>query len=359
MSFSILNLTGCGAVHRSRSLALLATVVVIFFSSCKKEETGEKSYEVFLPSNFPAPFYDLSQNPVTREGFELGRKLFYDPILSRDSTIACADCHISFSAFTHPDHSVSHGIDGLLGKRNALPVQNLLWQSSFFWDGGVGQMDFIPLNAITNPVEMDEDPAHVVAKLNRNAAYRGLFKAAFAGQDTVTGPQMLQALAQFMAMLVSANSRYDHHVRNEPGGEMSAQELAGLQVFQQKCATCHATDLFTDRSYRNNGILNSFTLDGGRYEVSTLPEDIGKFRVPSLRNIALTAPYMHNGKFKTLDAVLEHYASGVKDSPTLDPLLKQNGQLGIPLTADDRVVLLAFLKTLTDEEFVRDERFQK
>lgn len=359
MSISIINITGCGAVGRSRVLILLGFTVAALFTSCKKDETDAKTYEVFLPSNFPAPEYDLSQNPVTKEGFELGRKLFYDPIMSRDSTIACADCHISFSAFTHPDHAVSHGIDGLLGKRNALPVQNLIWQSGYFWDGGVGQMDFIPLNAITNPVEMDENPTHVVAKLNANATYRGLFKAAFAGQDTITGPHMLQALAQFMAMLVSANSRYDHHVRNESGGDMSAQELDGLQVFQEKCATCHATDLFTDRQYRNNGILNSFTLDHGRNEVSTLPEDIGKFRVPSLRNVALTAPYMHNGKFKTLEAVLEHYASGVKDSPTLDPLLKQNGQLGIPLTAENKQALLAFLNTLTDQDFVRDVRFQK
>lgn len=331
---------------------------MLVFFSCRKE-SDDRKYEVFLPSNFPAPAYDLSQNPVTKEGFELGRKLFYDPIFSRDSSIACADCHISYSAFSHPDHPVSHGIGGLFGKRNALPVQNLIWQTSYFWDGGVGQMDLIPLNAITNVVEMDESPARVVQKLNRHPQYPQLFRNAFEGTDTVTGTHMLQALSQFMAMLVSADSRYDHYVRQEAGGEMSALELTGLQVFQAKCASCHATDLFTDHSYRNNGILNDFTLDKGRNEVSTLPEDIGKFRVPSLRNVALTGPYMHNGKFKTLESVLDHYAAGVKDSPTLDPLLKQNGQLGISLTAADKEALLAFLKTLTDESFVKDSRFQQ
>jgi cytochrome c peroxidase len=327
------------------------------FFSCKKDDSAEP-YQVFQPSNFPAPAYDLEQNPVTKAGFELGRKLFYDPILSRDSTIACADCHISYSAFSHPQHVTSHGIDGLLGRRNALPVQNLIWQSSYFWDGGVGQLDLIPLNAITNAVEMDESPPHVVAKLNRHPQYPALFRAAFAGGDSVTGPHMLQALAQFMSMLVSANSRYDHYVRNEPNGTLSSLELTGLEVFRSKCANCHASDLFTDHTYRNNGILNDFSVDKGRNEVSSLPEDVGKFRVPSLRNVALTAPYMHNGKFKTLESVLEHYASGVKNSPTLDPLLNQNGQLGIPLTDGEKQALLAFLETLTDQDFARDERFR-
>ena len=347
-------------VHSGNTAISMAVLFVLLLSSCKKDDTDDaQQYKVFLPSNFPAPTYDLTQNPVTKAGFELGRKLFYDPILSRDSTIACGDCHISFSAFIHPDHTTSHGIDGLFGRRNALPVQNLIWQSSYFWDGGVGQMDLIPLNAITNAVEMDEDPVRVVAKLNRHPQYPALFKAAFAGQDTVSGTKMLQALSQFMAMLVSANSRYDHYVRHEPDGILSALEINGLDVFQQKCASCHATDLFTDMRYRNNGILSDFTLDQGRHEVSTLPEDIGKFRVPSLRNVAITGPYMHNGKIKTLESVLEHYASGVKDSPTLDPLLKQNGQLGIPLTTEEKQALLAFLQTLTDQVFIQAERFRQ
>lgn len=313
----------------------------------------------FLPPNLPAPTYDLGQNPVTESGFALGKKLFYDKILSRDGTIACADCHISYAAFSHPDHPTSHGIDNLFGRRNALPIQNMLWNKEFFWDGGVPNLDLVPLNAIQSPVEMDENPAHVLEKLRAHPQYPALFRAAF-GTEEINTARFLQSLSQFMAMLVSANSPYDHYVRGEPGGSLSADELAGLAIFKEKCATCHATDLFTDHSFRNNGILDDFTLDRGRNEVSQLPDDVGKFRVPSLRNITATGPYMHNGKFKTLEKVLDHYASGVKDSPTLDPLLRRpDGSLGIPLTAADKAKLVAFLKTLTDEEFLRDVRFSE
>lgn len=340
------------------------TVVLLAFTllvtACKKDENQSlDDIKVFLPSNFPAPKYNLDQNPVTKEGFVLGRMLFYDPILSRDSTIACADCHISFSAFSHPDHVTSHGIEGKLGKRNAPAVQNLIWMPAYFWDGGVPEMDFIAVNPIENPVEMDESPANVIKKLSRHPKYPALFKAAFPNRDTIDGIQMLQAFSQFMAMLVSANSRYDKYVRNEAGGTLTEQELSGLTTFKNKCAQCHSTDLFSDFTYRNNGILAEFTVDKGRFEISTLPEDIGKFKVPSLRNVEKTSPYMHNGKYSTLEKVMQHYNSGVKDSPTLDSLLKQNGQLGIPLTDQEQQNLIAFLKTLTDDTFIRDERFQK
>jgi cytochrome c peroxidase len=329
----------------------------VMLAGCKKDEPKPKFEGPFLPSNFPQPAYDLSQNPVTEAGFALGKKLFYDPLLSRDNSIACADCHISFAAFSHPDHPTSHGIDGLFGRRNALPVQNMLWKTGFFWDGGVPNLDFVPLNAIQSPVEMDESPDQVLAKLQAHPEYPALFRDAF-GSEKVTTAAFLQALSQFMAMLVSANSPYDHYVRNEPGGTLPGEALEGLAVFQQKCAGCHATDLFTDQTYRNNGILSDFTFDQGRHEISTLPDDIGKFRVPSLRNVAVTAPYMHNGKFKTLESVLDHYDAGVKDSPTLDPLLRRaDGTLGIPLSAQEKSRLLAFLQTLTDEDFIRDTRF--
>lgn len=331
---------------------------VVLFASCKKDDPPQSPFSgPFLPANFPQPAYDLTLNPVTETGFALGKKLFYDPLLSRDTTIACADCHISYAAFSHPDHATSHGIEGLFGRRNALPVQNMLWKTGFFWDGGVPNLDLVPLNAIQSPVEMDDTPANVLEKLRAHPQYPDLFKQAF-GSEEITTARFLQALSQFMAMLVSANSPYDRYVRNEAGASLTAEELTGLNLFKQKCASCHATDLFSDQSYRNNGIINDFTLDRGRNEVSSLPDDVGKFRVPSLRNIAATAPYMHNGKFKTLESVLEHYASGVKDSPSLDPLLRQpDGTLGIPLSFSERQALIAFLKTLTDEEFLRDTRF--
>jgi cytochrome c peroxidase len=336
--------------------------LVLLFVACHKDTVTEpptSSISFQIPANFPAPTYDLSKNPVTEAGFQLGRKLFYDPIFSRDSTIACADCHISFSAFSHPDHPVSHGINGLFGKRNALPIQNMAWRTSFFWDGGVPNLDLVPLNAIQSTVEMDEVPANVVQKLNRHPLYPALFRAAFPDSDTISGATMLQALSQFMLLLISADSRYDKYVRKESGGDLTTDELSGLALFQQKCATCHATDLFTDQSFRNNGVPNDLNVDKGRNEVSTFPEDIGKFAVPSLRNVAKTAPYMHHGHLSTLEAVLDHYASGIVDSPSLDPLLKQNGQIGIPMTELEKKQIISFLKTLTDDSFIRDKRFQK
>jgi cytochrome c peroxidase len=330
------------------------------FFACKKENTTiNEDFKFSTPSNFPTPTYDFSKNEISKEGFELGRRLFYDPIFSRDSSIACGDCHISFSAFSHPDHGVSHGIGGKLGTRNAPAIQNMAWRNTFFWDGGVPNLDLVPLNAIQNPVEMDEKPVNVVHKLNNHPLYPTLFKKAFSNQDTITGTAMLKAMSQFMAMLVSANSKYDKYIRNETGGTLSSDELKGLDLFKQKCATCHTGELMSDGNFRNNGIVSDFSLDAGRYLISALPDDKGKFLVPSLRNVEKTAPYMHTGKFKTLVSVLEHYASGVKDSPTLDPLLKQNSALGISLSEVEKTQIISFLKTLTDEEFIRDIRFQK
>lgn len=339
---------------------LVLLILLLGSISCQKNDPETPAEIKFsVPSNFPAPVYDFSKNEVTEAGFQLGRRLFYDPILSRDSTISCASCHISYSAFSHVDHVTSHGIDGLLGKRNAPSVENMAWRNTFFWDGGVPLLDLVPLNAITSSVEMDESPWHVVYKMNHHPEYPALFKQVFPESDSITNANMLKALSQFMVMLVSANSKYDKYVRGESGGKFSSDEKAGLELFREKCATCHATDLFTDQSFRNNGILSDFFLDAGRNLVSTFPDDIGKFAVPTLRNVEKTPPYMHNGKFKTLESVLDHYASGVLDSPTLDPLLKQNGVLGIPLTDKEKKQIIAFLKTLTDNEFIKDVRFQQ
>jgi cytochrome c peroxidase len=326
-----------------------------------KEETAPENPTITdfkglqLPAHFPPPVYNMSDNKPTKAGFELGRKLFYDPILSRNNTISCGSCHISTSAFTHHGHDRSHGIDDLLGRRNTPPLQNLLWQPAYFWDGGVHNLDLVPLNAIQNTVEMDEQPANVLAKLRANAAYRALFKKAF-GTDEIRSQDFLHALSQFMGMLISADSRYDKYKKGD-GNALSAEELAGLQLFRQKCASCHTGELFSDFSFRNNGLNSAFSNDKGRFEISLLNEDIGKFKVPSLRNIAKTAPYMHAGQLRTLDAVLQHYAQNVQYSATLDTVLQKNGQIGIAMTAAEQQKIITFLNTLTDETFIRDARF--
>jgi cytochrome c peroxidase len=320
-------------------------------------ETTPNPYEFKVPANFPEPVYAFENNAVTKEGFELGRMLFYDGRLSSDGSVSCGSCHRQAFAFADHSHDLSHGVGDKLGNRNTNALSNLAWMPEFFWDGGAKHLEVTPLNALTNPVEMNETLPNVIDKLNNLPGYREQFKAAF-GRDTINSQLLFRALAQFTGSLVSANSRYDHFVRKEQGVVFTEAEQEGLRLFEAKCAACHATDLFTDHSYRNNGLDNDFARDKGREIVTSDPNDRGKFKVPSLRNVALTLPYMHDGRFYTLKRVLDHYEAGVKDSPTLDPLLRQNGRLGIPLTEDEKAKLIAFLNTLTDPVFANDKRFR-
>jgi cytochrome c peroxidase len=344
-------------------LAYIVPILLGLHAGCSEDaqikESNPSPLELDIPSNFPEPVYDLLANPLTEEGIALGKMLFYDPALSRDNTISCGFCHQQPTAFTHHGHDVSHGIGDLLGRRNSLPVQNLIWYRNFFWDGGVHNLDLVPLNAISNPVEMDEEPTNILLKLEKQQKYKDKFKAAF-GSEEINSTRFLQSLTQFMATMISANSRYDRYVRNE-GVQLSPNELQGEVLFRQHCASCHSTDLFTDQSFRNNGFSNEndFLKDPGRQEITLNPEDRGKFKVPSLRNVEYTAPYMHNGKLNSLREVLNFYTSGVQLSSTLDPLLVQNGQPGIDLTVDEENRIIDFLKTLTDEEFLSDRRFSE
>ena len=220
-------------------------------------------------------------------------------------------------------------------------------------------LDLVPLNAISNPLEMDEEAPNILRKLEGQQKYKDQFKAAF-GSEEINSTRFLQSLSQFMATMVSANSRYDKYVRNE-GVQLTENELQGELLFRQHCASCHSTDLFTDQSFRNNGFSTAagVTKDPGREEITLNPEDRGKFKVPSLRNVEYSAPYMHNGKLNSLREVLDFYSSAVQISSTLDPLLMQNGQPGIGLTADEKTKIIDFLKTLTDEQFLSDRRFSE
>ncbi|QMW00849.1 cytochrome-c peroxidase [Spirosoma foliorum] len=308
------------------------------------------------PANFPTKLYDLTTNPLTVEGVSLGKTLFYDPMLSRDTSLSCGFCHQQFAGFGHSDHPLSHGIDNKFGTRNVPGLQNLAWDREFFWDGGVTSLDELPISPIQNAVEMDLKFSEALNRVQKNPKYPPLFKAAF-GSDTVTTARFLKAISQFLLTLVSADSRYDKYVRKESGGTLTTDELAGLALFQQKCATCHATDLFTDKSYRNNGLPVSGINDQGRYTITLNEADRLKFRVPSLRNVEKTFPYMHDGRFSSLDQVVEHYRTGVTDSPTLDPALKTNGKLGIALTDTEKTQIIAFLLTLTDNTFMTNRAF--
>jgi cytochrome c peroxidase len=344
-----------------RNLIIVSLGLALSIVACKDQPDPESEipWSLRLPSNFPQPHFDVVNRPFTEAGFALGRKIFYDPQLSRDNSTSCGSCHIQSSAFTQHGHAVSHGIDNQLGRRNSPPVQNMLWEPRFFWDGGVQNLELVPITAISSPVEMDEDPARVLDKLRNDPRYPPLFEAAY-GSPEITSGKFLFALAQFMGSLVSADSKYDHVKRGENGAVFTTEEQRGYDLFKTHCVTCHTEPLFTDYSFRDNGLPKNYQRDGGRYEISLDSTDLGRFRVPSLRNLTFTKPYMHDGKIASLEAVLDHYAGNLQDSPNLDPVLRQaDGSLGFRLSAQDKADLVAFLKTLDDQEFVRNPAFSE
>ncbi|TAE40697.1 MAG: cytochrome-c peroxidase [Runella slithyformis] len=325
-----------------------------------------------VPAHFPKPEYALNKNKITQAGFELGRTLFYDGILSRDGTIACGECHRQEYAFTHHQHDVSHGIDNQLGERNAPAIQNMAWKKEFFWDGGVHDLDLVPVAAIESPIEMDEKLGNVLEKLKKTEKYPALFEKAY-GSKEITSAKFLKALSQFMLALTSSNAKYDKYIRNEAGGTLTADETAGLNIFQQKCGTCHGGELFTDQTYRNNGLKLDVTRqvvvngkleikrfdDKGRYRITQIDSDLYKFKVPSLRNIAVTRPYMHDGRFWTLEEVLNHYSENMIDNGYVDNTLKINGKAGLKLTDDEKRKIIVFLNTLTDRNLLLDPKFSE
>ncbi len=312
------------------------------------------------PANFPDPVYDLTKNPLTVEGVALGKALFYDATLSKDGTITCAFCHSPFTAFAHTDHPLSHGIRDQIGTRNVPGIFNMAWGKTFFWDGGITDLDLLPIAPIQNPTEMGETMSNVLAKVQKSSRYRPLFQAAY-GSDTVTTERFLKSISQFLLTMVSANSPYDKYARKEAGASLSDAAQRGMVLFQTNCAGCHAGSLFTSGDYRNNGLprlANVKIDDRGRAIITAQDTDAYKFKVPSLRNIERTFPYMHDGRFQTLEQVVNHYATGIQDNPQLDPLLKKNGQIGIPLTAAEQADLVQFLRSLTDLQFITNSEFQ-
>ncbi|MEO2059732.1 MAG: cytochrome c peroxidase [Mesonia sp.] len=336
----------------------------LWLVSCS-EEDADSGYEAIvendtlsieIPDYFPEVTYNFEANPPTEKGFELGKKLFYDGKLSSDGVVSCGFCHIQDFSFTHHTHIVSHGVNGALGTRNAQPLQNMIFMNEFTWDGAAESLDAQPIIPITTEVEMNESFSNIIDKLQTDKEYPQLFAEAFENGEVNTD-NMLKAISQFLVMMVSADSKYDKILKNE-GSQFTAEEETGKVLFDQKCATCHAGVLFTDQSYRNNGLpIDPEYDDEGRSRVTGLQADKYKFKVPSLRNIQITYPYMHDGRFQTLAQVLDHYDSGMVVTENLDPVFQQNENLGISLTEDEKQKIIAFLETLTDDNFLLDDRF--
>ncbi|WP_245957382.1 cytochrome-c peroxidase [Chitinophaga flava] len=343
--------------HKALYIAATFGILLMLAHACKKENKGggdgtrPEPVALQLPPGFPAPVYSFANNPLTKQGIALGRFMFYDYRLSRDSTVSCGFCHQKFAAFGHFDHALSHGVGGQQGTRSVPVIFNMIWQKEFMWDGGVNNLEIQPLTPLTDHNEMAMDLKELLKKMQGDPQYRQKFKDAF-GTEEVTSERMFKAITQFVATMISGNSRYDSIMRKEPGAAFSLDEQAGYQIFQQKCAACHKEPLFTDLSYRSNGLPYLPALnDVGRMKITNSTGDYLKFKVPSLRNILKSSPYMHDGRYFDIFQVFDFYDHGVKATSTTDPLVKN----GIPLSAQEKRQLYLFLNTLTDYTLINND----
>jgi cytochrome c peroxidase len=328
----------------------------VFINACRKTKFGKYPGPTPItfntPAGFPSPVYNFSNNPLTEEGFALGRKLFHDNRLAKNADVTCASCHQQHAAYTTFDHDLGHGTNHQHTKRNVPGIFNMAWHHEFEWDGRVTNLPDQSLSCMTAPEKMGEDVNTVIGKLNMDPEYKKMFGEAF-GDENISGDRMAKALTQFVAMLVSSDSRYDKMKKGEV--QFNTSEENGYQLFKDKCASCHAEPFFTDFSYRNNGLpLNQYHIDYGRFNVTGNPADSMKFKVPSLRNVALTAYYAHDGRFVAISQMLNHYSAGIVQSTTLDPSLKNM----IPLSDLEKFYLEEFLFTLNDSSLISNPSFE-
>jgi cytochrome c peroxidase len=339
---------------------------MLLYSFISKRHAPE-DYTFTYPAYFGNRINVPADNPTTKQGVYLGRVLFYEQKLSTNNTISCGSCHKQQYAFTDP-HPFSRGFDGTPTKRNVMSLQNLLWVRNFFWDGRAGSLEQQAAVPLTDMHEMGQPLILSAQKLQQTKNYPALFNAAF-GSDTITPDRIVKALSQFERTLISAGSAYDRYLNGKY--KPTSQELNGMALFFNEpepngdsrgagCGHCHGGPKIFNELYENNG-LDSLPADAGRENITGMQMDFGRFRVVTLRNIALTAPYMHDGRFNTLEEVLEHYNSHVQASPTLSPFVRNNSnQLhgkSLMLTGTEMRDIVAFLHMLTDSAFVNNPQF--
>ena len=348
------------------------SIIISLIISCRKDNTSylPTPYNLQIPSHFPTMVIP-EDNPLTNEGVELGRYLFYEKRLSGDNSMSCASCHLPTSSFSDPNQ-YSTGIDGIQGNRQSMALINLGWEDFFFWDGRKTTLEGQILEPVPNPIEMHQSWKQTIEKLNADVVYRNRFFKAF-GEEGIDSTKASKAIAQFLRTLISGKSKFDVMYKYENSMSLSASEQAILQSVDNEewagydlfkslngadCFHCHNGPLMRVKKFSNNGLLPSAFDDKGRASVTNNPEDNYKFKVTTLRNIALTAPYMHDGRFSTLEEVIEHYSSGIHMSPTIDPLIEFGSQGGVQLDAQEKYLLKKFLMTLTDNNFINNPSFQ-
>jgi cytochrome c peroxidase len=345
--------------------------IVAIFISCRKDKIGytPTPYELEIPSHFPSMIIP-ENNPMTKEGVSLGRMLFYEERLSGNNSMSCATCHAPENSFTDPNQ-FSTGIDGIAGTRNSMALINLGWQKFFFWDGRAKSLEEQILEPIPNPLEMHQKWKDAVSKLQQDVEYRNMFYKAF-GEEGIDSIKVSKAIAQFIRTMISGSSMFDVMYKFENSlplnsvdqsilSSISPEDWAGYDLFKSlngaDCLHCHSGILMHINKFSNNGLDATFT-DLGRGAITGSSNDMGRFKIPTLRNIALTAPYMHDGRFGTLDEVIEHYSSEVVSSPTIDPLMEHLSSGGVQLDSQEKYLLKKFLMTLTDYSFINNPEFQ-
>ncbi len=360
-------------MFKSKYIIILFSSTLIFTLACNEDETPidpvviDETPFIIAHGSLPKPYLP-EDNPLTEQGVQLGRMLFYETMLSKDNTQACATCHVQSDGFSDSTR-FSIGVEMLPGKRQAMPVFNLAWHSNqFFWDGRSNLLRDQSLKPIQDPLEMNETLDNVVAKLSASQMYQDQFTRAF-GSPEVNEEKMSLAMEQFMLSIVSNNSKYDQYLTGEV--QLSESEERGRLLFEAEynpffpessgadCAHCHGGSNFENDQYMNNGLdTDAMMTDIGREEVTKDASDRGKFKVPSLRNVAVTGPYMHDGRFQTLEEVIDHYNEGIQESSTADQTVLNTKDTGLLLTEEDKVDLINFLKTLTDNTFLNEASYK-
>lgn len=353
-----------------KRLTVIVCIVtlIVAIHACRKEDPKPTDTIIYNPKSLTiqVPEYvktyvgemkHPSDNPLTVEGVALGRKLFYEKMLSDNMTISCGSCHKQENAFDDP-RPFSEGTHGAFGDRNAMAIVNLGWNTGFFWDGRRTTMEEQAHDPVTNPIEMANTWVEVVKRLQNSTTYPDLFYKAF-GTKTVDSNLVVKAIAQFERTLVSYNTRFDKYYYGSDSAALTVQEKNGLTIFTGKgfCNNCHLMNTqFTDNMFRNNG-LDVNPVDAGRMKFTGQSVDRGKFKVPTLRNIAQSAPYMHDSRLKTLEEVVDFYSSKIQQSsPNIDEHMPDFGS-GLNLTMQEKADLVAFLKTLSDQEFLTNPNF--
>jgi len=323
-----------------------------FVSQIEESNSEATPYYLKVPQGFP-DYFLKQENALTEEGVALGKKLFFDPLLSKNRDVSCASCHLQSSSFSDPRQR-SIGTNGTSTSFHSMPIFNLAWMNEFFWDGRAKSREEQALQPLNNPLEMDLGWNEAVERLSSDPEYPSLFKAAF-GTSIIDSNLAAQAMVQYEMTLVSADTKFDAWLRGE--ASFTLEEEMGRIIYNSErgdCFHCHGSVLATDNSFHNNGLDSDADLKPGLFNVTQDEADLGKFKTPTLRNLAFTAPYMHDGRFQTIEEVVDFYSDSVQNNSNVDVLMKKATTGGLGLNKTEKEALIAFILTMTDSSFIRN-----